>query len=523
MKQEGQIPLPEAFLERMDRLLGEEYQEFIESYGNDRVQGLRFNPLKWGDEEEGEEWKEYVAGIEKKFGLRKIPWTKEGYYYQGDARPGKHPLHQAGAYYIQEPSAMAAVELLNPGPGERILDLCAAPGGKTTQIAGRMKQAGLLVSNEIHPARARILSQNVERMGIGNAVVTNQDSRTLSARFPEFFHRILVDAPCSGEGMFRKDEEARREWSPEHVRLCARRQEEILEDAAGMLESGGRLVYSTCTFSPEENEGSIREFLKRHREFSLEEELPEGFSSFGHGRPDWIEDGVGELSKTFRIWPHRTEGEGHFLAVLRKNGPEDRKEPSTGRECLTGEKLFSGQCPKEGRGAFEKGKKKSGTASEAWETWRRFAETELSLSFADKDRQTAESEKSVLETGVPVMFGEQLYLIPPEMKDMSGLKVLRPGLHLGEVKKNRFEPSHSLALYLKKQQVKQWIRLDADGPLIEKYLSGQAMDGGSLKGAGASELKKGWVLILADNCSAGWAKLAGNTLKNHYPKGLRRQ
>lgn len=485
MKQERQISLPAVFLERMKRLLGEEYPAFLDSYEKERVQGLRLNPLKWGPETPGQEWDAYEAEIKKKFGLRKILWAKDGYYYEADTRPGRHPLHEAGAYYIQEPSAMAAAALLSPEPGEIVLDLCAAPGGKTTQLAGLMKQAGLLVSNEIHPARARILSQNVERMGIRNGVVTNEDPETLLAHFPEFFHKILVDAPCSGEGMFRKDDKARQEWSPENVSLCARRQGEILDCAAGMLKGGGRLVYSTCTFSPEENEGSVQGFLKHHEEFELEEVVPEGFSGFGHGQPEWIEGGMPELSKTFRIWPHRTEGEGHFLAVLKKSS-EKEKEP-------------------------EKERHKRRKTPDEWEKWCRFAQTELSLSLEDQCRKA----------GYPVMFGDQLYLVPSQMKDMKGLKILRPGLHLGEYKKNRFEPSHSLALYLKKEQARQWVCLDADGPLIQKYLRGEAIDRGSLEGAPAALSEKGWVLMLADHVSVGWAKLAGNTLKNHYPKGLR--
>lgn len=256
--------LPEAFQEKMKELLGGEYGDFVKSYEKERVQGLRFNQLKVNTDE-------IPDGMRSEFQLKKIPWVKEGYYYQGQSRPGKHVWHEAGVYYIQEPSAMAVVELLDPKPGDMVLDLCAAPGGKSTHIASRMKGEGLLISNEIHPARVKILSQNVERMGIANAVVTNENSRKLTDYFPEFFDKIVVDAPCSGEGMFRKDEGARDEWSPANVRLCADRQAEILDNAAVMLKGGGRLVYSTCTFSPEENEGSIQAFLERHPEFFVEQ------------------------------------------------------------------------------------------------------------------------------------------------------------------------------------------------------------------------------------------------------------
>ncbi len=234
------IQLPDEFREKMKRLLGAEYDSFIESYEKERVQGLRVNPLKIS--------KEKFSEISP-FHLEKIPWAAEGYYYQAAERPGKHPYHEAGLYYIQEPSAIAVVELLNPKPGEKILDLCAAPGGKTTHIAGRLQGKGFLLSNEIHPARARILSQNVERLGIGNAVVSSEDSGSLSLRFPGFFDRIVVDAPCSGEGMFRKDETARLEWTPEHVKVCAARQEEILSNACHVKAWGNHRVFHLHLFS----------------------------------------------------------------------------------------------------------------------------------------------------------------------------------------------------------------------------------------------------------------------------------
>ena len=280
MIKEAERPeLPEAFLTKMRGLLGQEYELFLESYGREKAQGLRINPLKAGDEEA-------VRRLEARFGLRPVPWAREGYYFDKSLRPGKHVFHDGGVFYIQEPSAMAAVELLDPRPGERILDLCAAPGGKTTQIGGRLMGKGFLLSNEYHPARAKILSQNVERMGIANAVVTNQEAGALAQRFPCFFDKVLVDAPCSGEGMFRKDPEARAQWSLENVDMCAARQGEILSKAAAMTRPGGRLVYSTCTFSPEENEGSVHSFLRQNPEFSVER--VEGGRALSPGRPQWF-------------------------------------------------------------------------------------------------------------------------------------------------------------------------------------------------------------------------------------------
>lgn len=520
MREIEEIALPEGFLERMEGLLGKEYPEFLESFQKKCTAGLRLNPLKRmgeqasglgcavGNQEDGEPEEKLQA----LFGLRKIPWAREGYYYEEDKRPGKHPFHEAGVYYIQEPSAMAAVELLDPRPGERVLDLCGAPGGKSTQIAGRMRQAGLLVSNEIHPARAKILSRNMERMGVGNAVVTNEDSKTLLEHFPEFFDRILVDAPCSGEGMFRKDQQARQEWSTDNIRLCVSRQAGILDHAAGMLKAGGRLVYSTCTFSPEENEGSIQGFLERHRDFTLEDMgIPDGFSSFGHGQPSWIREGREELGRTFRIWPHRTEGEGHFLAVLKKQLPE------------SGTTQPEWEKAKKTKKTERKDGIKDGKTSEAWAAWREFAENELIPTAAGgPGGEEGSSEKTVRDTGCPRMFGDQLYLVPAGMIKTEGLKILRPGLHLGELKKNRFEPSHSLALYLKKEQARQWVSLESEGALIRSYLGGEAIDSSCLKEVHTSPLKNGWILILADGLSIGWAKLSGNMLKNHYPKGLRK-
>lgn len=464
------IQLPEAFTEKMKGLLGTEYQAFLESYEKERVQGLRLNPLKIS----GEEFLKLSP-----FSLKKIPWAKEGWYYEAGERPGKHPYHEAGLYYIQEPSAMAAAELLDPRPGERVLDLCAAPGGKTTHIAGRLMGQGFLLSNEIHPARARILSQNVERMGIGNGVVSNQAPEDLSPCFPEFFDRILVDAPCSGEGMFRKDEAARLEWSPDHVARCAVRQREILEHGAAMLKPGGRLVYSTCTFSPEENEQVIEGFLKDHKEFSIAE--VENLPGLLPGRPEWGKDCIPELAKTFRIWPHKALGEGHFLAALEK-APGEAYQKKRAAFAYLGDRSVK-------------------------------KELEACLKELLKEPEELLSRKEYL------LFGDQLYLIPPEMPDIKGMKILRPGLHIGTIKKNRLEPSHALALYLKKEQVRQWIDLKADGEEIIRYLKGETLMEAAV-GNGCLD-KKGWVLVNVDGYSAGFGKLAGGILKNHYPKGLR--
>ena len=283
--------LPEAFLERMKRQLGDEYESYLDSLNRPRAVALRFNPLK------GEIPQLPFVG-------QPVPWEPMGYYYDPDARPGLHVFHEAGVYYLQEASAMAPVALLDPQPGERVCDLCAAPGGKTTQIAGRMMGRGFLLCNEINPKRAKILSRNIERMAVSNALVTNEHPATLAQRFAGFFDRVLVDAPCSGEGMFRKEEAAVTDWSQETVEMCARRQEEILNSAAALVRPGGHLVYSTCTFSPEEDEQAVARFLEKHPEF-----VPETVDA------PWFEAGE---NGSFRLWPHKLLGEGHFAAVLRK-------------------------------------------------------------------------------------------------------------------------------------------------------------------------------------------------------------
>jgi NOL1/NOP2/sun family putative RNA methylase len=463
------IQLPDEFREKMKRLLGAEYDSFIESYDKERVQGLRVNPLKISREKFDEI---------SPFHLEKIPWAAEGYYYQPAERPGKHPYHEAGLYYIQEPSAMAVVELLDPKPGEKILDLCAAPGGKTTHIAGRMQGKGFLLSNEIHPARARILSQNVERLGIRNAVVSSEDSGNLSLRFPGFFDRIVVDAPCSGEGMFRKDEAARLEWTPGHVIACADRQEEILSNAAVMLKPGGTIVYSTCTFSPEENEQVIERFLFTHPDFSIADRGTR--PGLYPGRPSWSKSGMEELEKTFRIWPDKSEGEGHYLAVLKRSEDGISEKKQTKPEFCSDKSVIK--------------------------------EVEMFL------KDLLVNPAPLLLRKEYILFGDQLYLIPPEMVDFKGMKIIRPGLHLGTVKKNRFEPSHGFALFLKKEEVNRFIDLPADGEEIIKYLKGETLAGETSL---SLDNKKGWVLVNTDGYSIGFAKLAGGILKNHYPKGLR--
>lgn len=473
--------LPQDFLDRMQQMLGDEYPTFLASYDTQRYQSLRINTLK--------EDKEYFLA-HTKFALAPVPWTENGFYYETGDTPGKHPYHEAGVYYIQEPSAMAPVEfLMCPLEGktvseeERILDLCAAPGGKSTQIAAAMQGQGILICNEIHPARAKILSENVERMGICNAMVTNETPQKLAEYFSDYFTRILVDAPCSGEGMFRKNEDACDEWSLENVQLCADRQDEILDCAASMLAPGGRLVYSTCTFAPDENEGSVSRFLLRHPEFSVEKaELSNGMQA---GVPAWGREPLPELTDTVRLWPHRLKGEGHYMAVLRKEGGPAHKTVGWCRNGLE-------------QGITERERKVPGKGCVEY------------LEFLKEVLQPEAMERFL---GQFLRFGEQLYLIPKGMPAIEGLKVLRPGLHLGTIKKNRFEPSHAFALALRGKDVLHTADLPSEGQEIRGYLNGETFlhDG-----------EKGWYLLTVDGYSIGWGKLAGGVMKNHYPKGLRK-
>lgn len=471
--------LPQDFIKRMQSLMGTEYEAFIEAYERNAYKALRINTLKI----DVEAFREISP-----FGLEPVPWCETGFYYGTSAgyieknkgtegiteikeRPGKHPYHEMGLYYMQEPSAMSVAELADVRPGERVLDLCAAPGGKSTQLAAKLQGQGLLISNEIHPARCKILSQNIERMGIRNAVVTNETPQGLSAHFINYFDCIVVDAPCSGEGMFRKDEEAVRQWSLENVSMCARRQDEILEEAVKMLRSGGRIVYSTCTFAPAEDEECIARFLNRHPDFKVEK--GNAYSGFAPGNPEWAENDE-RVKDTHRLWPHKIKGEGHFAALLVHKG--------------------------ESVGYKDDSVKKKKAAK-----------------VLDKTKEQLYNEfvKDALKeepAGEMVLFGDALYLLPEEI-NLKGIKILRPGLHLGNFEKKRFEPSHSLALALKPCEVKRSINLTTQCDEPERYLRGESL---------ITEGEKGWTLVCVDGYSLGWGKVSNGMLKNHYPKGLRK-
>ena len=457
--------LPIEFENKMKAFLGDEWDDFLYSYDNNRFQALRFNTLKVQSREE-------IMRILKVLGIssdKRVSWADEAYYFDENVRPGKHPYHEMGLYYIQEPSAMSAAALLAPKPGMRVLDLCAAPGGKSTQLATYLGDSGLLVSNEINTQRSRILSQNIERMGIKNAIVTNEDSFVLASHFPGFFNAIQVDAPCSGEGMFRKLPEAIEQWSMENVAICAARQKEILDNAAVMLKPGGVIVYSTCTFSKEENEDVIECFLERHPDFTLEE--------------------------MERFWPHKVDGEGHFVAKLVRRGSVD-----------TGFK------------SDRQTKKIKNNKNRKNETKPALTKENMKLLSEFLDETISEDMAAWIKNSRLVMFGEQLYRLPDMEVDIKGLKVQRAGLHIGEFKKQRFEPSHSLALALKLNDAKNVVKLTCDNSQTIGFFNGQSV---MLSDEQAAECKKGWALVCVDGYTAGWGKVNGTQVKNHYPKGLR--
>ncbi len=471
--------LPAAFLQRMERMLGERFPDFCRSFAlGERYHGLRVNPLKLSPAE-------FLERHGSLFRLTPVPWAETGFYYDAADRPGRSVLHEAGLYYIQEPSAMSAAEALDIRPDDalRVLDLCAAPGGKTSQIAGKMMGRGLLVANEIVPNRAKILSQNIERLGIPNALVLNESPARLAERFPCFFDRILVDAPCSGEGMYRKNDVAVTEWSEENVARCAERQDEILSAAAEMLAPGGRLVYSTCTFSPDEDEGSVCRFLAAHPEFSP---VDTGLSAyFSPGEAAFVAHPAAGLDKTVRIWPHEVKGEGHFVAALVKSAdaPDYAVHDSRAPAAVPDK-----------------------------------AQQALLAAFAEET--LSEKGRAALESGSFALFGEELYRLPAAV-NCDRLKVVRAGIHVGSFRKNRFEPAHALALALPCLPGLSAADFAAAAEVgladAERYIRGETL---------RIEAGKGWMpVLLAENGGRyplGWVKSDGRSLKNHYPKGLRR-
>ncbi|RJE89833.1 rRNA cytosine-C5-methyltransferase [Paenibacillus sp. 1011MAR3C5] len=507
--------IPAKFLAKMQNLLQGEYDSFMSSYDAPRVYGLRLNPLKI----DADQWKSISPMGDT---VRPVPWSKEGYYYQEEGRPGKHPHYHAGLYYIQEPSAMLPVELLDVRPGHRVLDLCAAPGGKSTQIAGKLMGQGFLVSNDNAGERTKALAKNIELSGVRNAAVFNEEPSALVPSFRAWFDRILVDAPCSGEGMFRKDEGMAAGWEKHSVERCTVMQRDILEDAAAMLAPGGLLVYSTCTFSPEENESQIAEFLIRHPEFAVEEAHPPGAVS--QGRPEWIdaasarelgEVAAASLEGTVRLWPHLLEGEGHYAAVLRKMEVTDAggtrlavrhevSEDSTPSAAVKHKKdVKRSEDPKLIRGG-----KPAVRDDDPISAWQKFSADELELEHGCG----AEA----------VHFGSIVYVPSVQLPSLDRLRVVRPGWYVGETKKGRFVPSQALAMGLKRSEAKRSISWGSDSEEIQRYLKGETLfvrleDLAIAESASA----KGYVLVCVDGYPLGWGKYVDGMLKNELSTGWR--
>jgi NOL1/NOP2/sun family putative RNA methylase len=456
------FPIPPLFLERMSRFLGKEYPAFAESLTQDPVHGLRVNTLKISTDEFHKLSPFPLDG--------KVAWCDSAFcLLPFDSSPGLHPYHLAGLYYLQDPSAMSAAELLGPQPGERVLDLAAAPGGKTTHIASLMQGQGLLVANEIKTKRINHLVVNVERWGAANVVITNETPERLADHFGAYFDRVIVDAPCSGEGMFRKDIRSRLNWSEEMVAGCAVRQTNILRVAAHLVRPGGHLLYSTCTFAPEENEAVMARFLQEHTDFDVES-LPQ-LPGFMTGRPEWAEVSkeVQELTGAVRLFPHRLNGEGHFACLLqRKKGP-------------AGEVTFPWRAAK--------------IPNAEWRVWQAFREETLGVDFP---------------SGRLRMQGNRLYFVPEDVPDLKGLRTMIPGVWFGNFKKERFEPAHPLALYLQPGQAHNVLALASQGREVASYLRGESLP---------SEGRLGWTLVTADGWPLGWGKRVQGLVKNHFPKG----
>jgi 16S rRNA C967 or C1407 C5-methylase (RsmB/RsmF family)/NOL1/NOP2/fmu family ribosome biogenesis protein len=492
-------PIPDPFIERMVALLGGEAADFLASLAESPRAGLRVNPLKISPAdflaiapfslvEKGTQGNSRNSGElgGTQEGVQRVPWCSEGFLVDGEERPGRHPYHAAGLYYLQDPSAMAAAVLLDPQPGEWVLDLCAAPGGKATHIAGRLGNEGLLVANEVVRSRAAIVSENLERFGATNTLITSSPAETLAEQWPDLFDRVLVDAPCSAEGMFRKSEAARREWRPSVVAGCAARQETILAAAARMVRPGGRLVYATCTFAPEEDEAIIAQFLHAHPDFHLLP--PPTLPGFDPGRPDWIEPSLAAglpLERCVRLWPHRAPGEGHFLAAMER---EEEKSQIPNPKSQMG---------------------RQGDSGKAGETRRQGAKSKIQNQSPLRTFWEGAMVRPLPE-GEVALFGEWLHWLPAPPSLWQGIKPVRAGWQLGRLAGNRLEPAHHLVMGLRPADVRQTVEVDMG--TAERYLRGLTFEA-----AGGD----GWVLVMLDGFPLGWGKRVQGVVKNHYPRGLR--
>lgn len=458
------INLPEKFETKMKSLLQEEYDAYLQCYEEPRHYGLRVNTNKISVEE--------FLKIAP-WPLTPVPWISNGFYYDGDSvSPSKHPYYFAGLYYLQEPSAMTPADRIPVNPGERVLDVCAAPGGKATELGAKLGGKGVLIANDISNSRARGLLKNLELFGIGNMMVISEEPGKLTEYFPEYFDKILIDAPCSGEGMFRKDKKMVRAWEEHGPEFFSRLQRSIITQAAEMLKPGGMILYSTCTFDPLENEQTVEYLLESCPEFEI---CPmKGYEGFCEGMPEYTKTKSEEYKKTVRIFPHRMQGEGHYLALLKKGGTTE-------------------QVP-EGKAVKSRQKK---------------LPEELEVFLKDLAWETDKTRLDIRE--------ERVYYMPEGLPDLRGVRFLRSGLLLGEVKKNRFEPSQALAMCLKKEEYPRILDFSVADERVIKYLKGETLDVEDR----TDRREKGWYLVCVDGYPLGFGKLANQTLKNKYLPGWR--
>lgn len=457
------MELPVAFEQKMKEMLGPDYENYLASFECDAYQGLRVNTAKISVED-------FIKL--SPYELKQVSWCPNGFYYDKAQKPAKHPFYFAGLYYIQEPSAMTTASLLPVEEGDMVLDLCAAPGGKSTELAAKLNGTGLLVTNDISNSRAKALLKNMEVFGVGNALVTSEPPNELTKRFPEFFDKILIDAPCSGEGMFRKQGNMTKAWEKNGVDLFVGLQCSILKEAVTMLKPGGIMIYSTCTFSKEENEQAIEYLLSLDDSLHLQE-LPL-FDGFDKGHPEWGLTGNEELTKCRRLWPHRIDGEGHFVAMVRK----DRNQAAA---PIT-EYIFS----------------KERLSREA-------------VDFIESIRYPFDLSRMDVQK-------ERVFYIPEKMPYVKGLRILRCGLYMGDMKKNRFEPSQSLAMFLKASQFPNSICLSVADERVIKYLKGETIE---LEENERNAYKDGICLICVEQYPLGFGKLSKGTIKNKYLPGWR--
>jgi len=445
--------LPLEFLEDMKELLGDEYEVFLKSYEEEPYVGLRVNRLKISVED--------FLTISP-FKLEPIPWTDDGFYFNPEDRPAKHPYYHAGLYYLQEPSAMAPVSILKPRVGDVIADLCAAPGGKSLQAASAIGEEGLIVSNDISASRLKALVKNFEMAGVRNGIVMCSDPTTMINTFEESFDKIIIDAPCSGEGMFRRDVKGIKNYTIESRQTYKEIQVNIMDAVSKMLKVGGVCSYSTCTFTLEENEILLNTFLNSHSDFVIEDIQP---STFENGL---VKEGINqELSKSGRLWPHKLKGEGHFIARLRKDG------------------------------LHEFGNRSAKIPKDLPEAFRDFVKENLNH-FNFK--------------GTFKMVKEKLLLEPHHSFDLKGVRVLRSGWYIGDLKKNRFEPSQAFAMGLKKSDMKRTYDLSIESDDVYRYLRGETIP---------CDMEKGWILVTVDGYPLGWGKVVDKKLKNKYPASWR--